>query len=80
MFELNDQELEQVAGGFTITTHSGSSGGASSKSGTASTFSYATSKAGPNQISSSTGNTSSATGNTAVVISTSDAGVTANVK
>ena len=77
MFELNDQELGQVAGGLTINTSSGSSGGASSKSGTASTFSFAVSKSGPNEISASSGNTSSATGNNmTTVISTSDAGAT----
>ncbi len=77
MFELNDQELGHVAGGLTINTSSGSSGGASSKSGTASTFSFATSKSGPNEISTSSGNTSLATGNLTTVISTSDAGITA---
>ncbi len=80
MFELNDQELEQVAGGFHIGTGSGANGGGSTDYGTITSLSLATSKATPTQVTSSAGNLTTGKGTNVVVVSSAGAGASADDK
>ena len=62
MFELNEQELEQVAGGHGYGSHSTAAGGASADFGVAASSSYASSKVTPCYAKSSSVNESLAIG------------------
>ncbi len=62
MFELNEQELEQVAGGHGYGSHSTAAGGASADFGLATSNSYASSKVTPCYAKSSAENDSLAIG------------------